>query len=195
MHGARKLQAVERLRGRGDLDGAFMAARDAVMFAVDGHLAARGEPFTGRKFRYSKIKRLSGRDSDLYRRTWELKTLGNRSVETFLEDAATFCQSLGLTSYRGKERLHNPAPAADVKLFRIGTEYFFIKNKTSVYQTDKTGATLWAALDGKTPIGVLAEQMVAKQLLSADAARDYCKTFVELCVANGVCEKRYAPRH
>jgi hypothetical protein len=195
MHGARKLQSVERLRERGDLDGAFMAARDAVMFAVDGHLAAHGEAFTGRKFRYSKIRRLSGRNSELYRRTWELKTLGDKPVEKFLEDAAAYCQSLGMAGYRGKDRPHNPAPAADVKLFRIGTQHVFIKNKTSVFETDAVGAAVWSLLDGKTPLAAVAERAAADKLVPADAAAAYCKAFIELCTANGVCERRYAPRH
>jgi hypothetical protein len=195
MHGARKLQSAERLRDHGDLDGAFMAARDAVMFAVDGHLARNGEAFTGRKFRYSKLQRFGGRGSELYRRTWELKTLGEKPLEKYIEEAAAFCQSLGLTNYRGKERPHNPAPAADVALFRVGLEHFFVKNKTIIYQTDAIGAALWSALDGKTPLGVIADRLAGDGVLAPDTAPAYCKSFVELCIAAGVCEKRYAPRH
>jgi hypothetical protein len=196
MHCARKLNSSLDHIKEGRERHAFVDMREAIMFAVDSYLAANGEGFTSRKFRFSKIKRLGSSESELYKRTWSLRSLGEQSYQQYVQTGDAFIKDLGVHRYLVHEKAYNARKASDVELFEIGDQHYLVKNKTYIYRVDKTSAHIWEHCDGSRT-----ERDLAMLLLRADMdvgkgdADTIVKRFVRDAAKSELLQKQYAPGH
>ncbi|MBI2170218.1 MAG: hypothetical protein HYU28_12085, partial [Actinobacteria bacterium] len=65
-------------------------------YAVDSYVARRGDPPTSPKWRFEKLARTIGIDSEIYEKAWRLKSIGlDRTTEQYLDEVRAFANSAG----------------------------------------------------------------------------------------------------
>jgi hypothetical protein len=168
--------AVKLQEARGSLEAGFaaqalVAAQAAVAYAADAYLAARGEAYPNLKWRYEKIARRFGADSDFYRRVWELKSPGTRGVTAYLDEVYAFCGEIGVTSYRWGIDDLLLSQSSETNLFAIGPRRLLVQNKTLVFELSPLAAFVWRALRRPLTRPELIERLVQGRRLSQGAAR------------------------
>jgi len=171
------LRSVVRLQeARESLDAgyapqALVSAQAAAAHAADSYLASQGEAYPNLKWRYEKIARRFGRDSDLYQRLWALKSPGNRGVTAYLDDVAAFCDEMGMPAYAGwgvdQLRL---TQARDVKRFPIGNRTLLVQNKTLTFELSPAAAQAWQALRQPLTRPQLIDRMVKRWRVDLEEA-------------------------
>jgi hypothetical protein len=171
------LRSVVRLQeARESLDGgyapqALVAAQAAAAYAADSYLASQGEAYPNLKWRYEKIARRFGRESDLYQRLWALKSPGNRGVTDYLADVAAFCDEMGMARYASwgvDDLLLSRAP--DVKRFRIGGRALLVQNRTLTFELSPAADQAWQALRRPLTRPQLIERMAKRWRVDPDEA-------------------------
>jgi hypothetical protein len=180
---ARLLQAWAGLRSvvklqeaRESLDAGFtqqtvVALQHAAAYACDSYLASEGEAYPNLKWRYEKIERRFGRDSELYQRLWALKSPGTRGVTACLKDVASFCDEMGMQAYSA----WTPddlllSQARDARLFPIGRRHLLIQNKTQSFELSAAAAAAWRALRSPMTRPQLVERMGKQWRVSLEEA-------------------------
>ena len=149
-------------RGLGDYSVAFLFSRSAVEWAVDSFLARQGEAFPSRKWRFEKLKRKFGESSEYYSKAWDLNSLGDKDVRTYLKESAEFCKQLGIDRFPpfavGDLR---PLREEQTNMFTVGNESYLIQNKASAYTLDSIGKQMWELMDGSTSIAEIATKLTS----------------------------------
>jgi hypothetical protein len=171
------LRSVVRLQeARESLDAGFapqalVAAQAAAAYATDSYLASQGEAYPNLKWRYEKIARRFGRDSDLYQRLWALKSPGARGVTAYLDDVAAFCNEMGMSAYAswGVDDLLL-LRARDVKRFPIGSRILLVQNKTLTFDLSPPTAQAWQALSRPLTRPQLVERMAKRWKVGREEA-------------------------
>lgn len=193
--------ARTRLNGRqsleaGDLDAAFEAYRDCYQFATDYHLIVHGEAFTSRKYRFSKLARAFGRESAVFQRCWDLKSLGDRTVAEYARLVERLCDDFELKDDFAKEQ---KTPTVKVKKlfrpFRVGSKHYVVENKTNMYPVPADALTLWSYFDGSRNVEELALGLAEREKIDKSTADARVRVAVEALQQIGACARSYAPRH
>ena len=174
------LRSVVRLQeARESLDAGFapqalVSAQAAAAYAVDSYLASEGEAYPNLKWRYEKIERRFGRDSELYRKLWDLKSPGTRGVPAYLDEIGAFCEEMGMAKYAawGVDSLLL-SQARGVRLFPIGQRQLLVQNKTMLFELNAFAVSVWLALRRPLTRPQLVGRMAERwKLDTAEAARD-----------------------
>jgi uncharacterized protein involved in tellurium resistance len=149
LRSAHAMRQARVLLGLGDGRHAYVAAQNACGYAVDSVMAREGEAYPNLKWRFEKVRRRFGVDSDLYQRAWSLKALGDRSIPEYIEAVAAFCRDVGMETYEswGPDDLRL-GQARDARAFRVAGRHYIVQNRTFIYELSVAGRYAWDALDG-----------------------------------------------
>jgi hypothetical protein len=143
----------------------LLCARRALEFALDHLLAKSGEAYPSLKWRFEKLARRFGADSELYAEAWLLKAPGDCAPEGYLRDVAGFCANTGVVNYPlvPSHLVHTPGTA----VFAIGGRQYLVYAKARLFELNATGLWLWNRIDGRackaTIISEFAEQCGAER--------------------------------
>ena len=195
-HTARTRDAARKQLAAGDHEPAFETYRDCFQFAIDHHLAAHGEAFTSRKYRFSKLARAFGRDSEIFQRAWDLKSLGDRDIAGYADEVERLCDDIGIDVDWVKE---SKVPTVKVKKsftpFKIGARHYLVENRTNLLEVPADAVALWSHLDGSSTTEELATGFAEREGIKKQEARARVGRAVEALQKAGVCARSYAPRH
>lgn len=181
-------RAVTPLHRR-DEQAAFLAARSAVEWAVDAFLASRGEAFPSRKWRFEKLERACGRTSDVYRRAWSLKSLGQHDVAAYVRAAQEFCRELGVIEVPGLAAgARTPRRHRSARLFAIDGQPCLIHRRMFVYEIDMVGARIWQLMDGRTCIADIASRLATELGRRVAVTEDHVERFVVALETRGIID-------
>jgi Coenzyme PQQ synthesis protein D (PqqD) len=174
------LRSVMRLQeARESLDAGFapqalVSAQAAAVYAADSYLASEGEAYPNLKWRFEKIERRFGPDSELFRRLWSLKSPGTRGVPAYLDEVAAFCAEMGTDRYEdwNIDSLQL-SQARDVNLFSIGPRNVLVQNKSMLFELNAFAVSVWRALRRPLNRPQLVARMARRWRLSdAEASQD-----------------------
>ena len=183
---------LERARqhfGSGRRDTACFAARAAIEWATDSFLAANGEAFPSRKWRFEKLKRKFGESSPEYTKAWMIKAKGTRDTRKYIEECEKYCVEMGMDEFM------RPAPAAEVimpvhkadaRLFPIGEEYYIVQNRLNIYRVTPPGKFIWEFLDGSKSFRNIAEAYRKEYAVSQKTANLHTTSFLEALREHGL---------
>ena len=149
LNGAHALKQAQSLLAIGDGRHAYVAAQNACGYAVDSCMAREGEAYPNLKWRFEKVRRRFGIESELYERAWSLKALGDRGIPAYIEAVEAFCRDLGMDRYAawGPDELRL-GRARDAQAFRIAGKHYVVQNRSLIYELNTFGRYVWDALDG-----------------------------------------------
>jgi hypothetical protein len=166
-----KLQESRESLDAGYAQQAIVSAQGAAAYACDSYLAAEGEAYPNLKWRYEKIAHRFGRDSELYRRLWALKSPGTRGLTEYLEDVRGFCEEMGMRAYAGwgVDQLLL-SQARDARLFPIGSRNILVQNKTMAFELSAQASAAWRALRRPLTRPQLVERMAKRWRMTIDEA-------------------------
>ena len=174
-------KAQEHFR-TGQLDLSFVAARSAAEWATDSFLAANGEAFPSRKWRFEKLKRKFGECSSEYTRAWLLKSRGTLDTESYIEACTQYCKEIGMYRFRLPETSPDtikPQRESGSRLFQVGEEYYIIRDKFFIYYVNTSGKFIWDLLDGEKSLADLALHFSEEHGTSLTEASRHSSTFVQ----------------
>jgi hypothetical protein len=149
LRSAYALRQARDLLGLGDGRHAYVAAQNACGYALDSCMAAEGEAYPNLKWRFEKVRRRFGVESDLYERAWALKGLGDRRIPDYIEAVAAFCRDVGMERYEawGPDDLRL-GQARDARAFKVAGRHYIVQNRAYIYELNTAGRVVWDALDG-----------------------------------------------
>ncbi len=128
------LQMAREELEAGRKTNAALTVQAALASAVDAYLAAHGEAFPSLKWRFEKLSRLHGRESDLYKQAWALNAAGSGDVEAYLESVAEFGDRLGMGTYADWKLDHVPLQkAGNSSSYEIAGDSYIVQNRRFVY--------------------------------------------------------------
>jgi Coenzyme PQQ synthesis protein D (PqqD) len=169
-----RLQEARESLDAGYAQQALIAAQAAAAYAVDSYLASEGEAYPNLKWRYEKIERRFGRDSELFSKLWALKSPGVRGVPAYLDEVSSFCDDMGMESYAAWAiDLLLLAQARDVRLFPMGARNVLVQNKTMLFELNTFAVWVWQTLRRPLTRPQLVTRVAKRWRLShPEAARD-----------------------
>lgn len=129
-----------------DGDGllATVLARRAFEFGLDSHLALHGEAFPSLKWRYEKLARLAGAESNGYQTAWALKACGERTPAVYVAAVTAWCEGAGVLAFPAVRVPVQPSPGAG--LFEVDGTPYLVRDRAYLYRTDAATAQLWRTL-------------------------------------------------
>lgn len=196
LHTARTKREGRAQLDAGEDEAAFETYRDCYQFATDSHLAKHGEAFTSRKYRFSKLARRFGRDSEVFQRCWGLKSLGNRTIADYVREVEKLCDDFGLKAdIAAEERVQMARARKAFTPFKVGQQHYLVENRTHMVPVPADAIALWPDLDGKTDMDQLAATLAQREKIGADAAGKRVRDALEALEKVGACARSYAPRH
>jgi len=89
-----KLRLMKLLLNQQRPELVYPYAMRAIAHAIDYWTAVGGEGYESNKFRFLKLERLCSRDSEMYKRCWNLHSIGNRNHASYFSDVEVFCREV-----------------------------------------------------------------------------------------------------
>jgi hypothetical protein len=166
------LKQARELLDAGDGRHASVAAQNACGYAVDASMAREGEAYPNLKWRFEKVRRHFGVESELYERAWSLKAPGGRGIPAYVEAVHAFCCDLGMDRYAdwGPDELRL-GQARDAAVFKVAGRHYIVQNRSYVYELNVAGRYVWDALDGAATRPQLIERLTTRFNWREDQAR------------------------
>jgi hypothetical protein len=157
---ARRKAAIDKTRG------AYLSAQLAAWSALDSFLASQGQSYPSFKWRFEKLKRCCRETDPLFKRAWDLKALGSRTVDAYLTDVAAWLDELGLGRFAGWS-LGRVAPRKTdtVSLIRLDGAAYLVANKNAIFELTPGGERVWNWIDGQTDRATLTQRARAASIM------------------------------
>ena len=175
----------------GNNRSAFRSARAACEWAIDSFLAEHGESFPSRKWRFEKIARRFGRTSELYRRAWDMKSLGHRDEAHYLEEATRICRELGIGKLpQLKDETRTPIRSEDTRSFKIREGSYLVRNHQAIYQLTSGSDFTWMSINGEKNEEEISLDYSKKFKLSLDVSMEEVGRIVKMFVKEGLVRWR-----
>jgi hypothetical protein len=176
---AHALKQARALLDAGDGRHASVAAQNACGYAVDSLMAREGEAYPNLKWRFEKVRRRFGVESDLYERAWALKAPGDRGIPAYIEAVGSFCCELAMDRYAawGSDELQL-SQARDAAAFRVAGRHYVVQNRSYVYELNAAGRYVWDALDRTVTRPLLIEKLASRFGWREDQARRELETLL-----------------
>lgn len=187
LRSATELHCTHELWTANRVEAAFLAASDAVAWAVDSFLALHGEAFPSLKWRFEKLQRVFGATSDVYLKAWDLKSLGTREISGYIAEVTQFCEELGMGKFL-VQVFHDIKPRRSplTHLFKVVERYYLVQNKMRIYETNLTGKYIWEHIDGQSSVSEIATKLAQAFNMSAEEARYYVDSFIHDLETRGI---------
>lgn len=139
---------------QGATESASFAFREALMWALDAHLAENHEAYPNLKWRFEKLQRLYGTDSEVYTTAWNLKALGGITHLEYCRLTQEFCWALGAIEGDVVDLSTRVPflPQSSEEFVITGTTYV-VRNKALIYQLDAVEEIVWSKIDNIRTVG------------------------------------------
>ena len=147
---------------------AALTTQSALASALDAYLAAHGEAFPSLKWRFEKLSRLHGRESELYKTAWALNAAGSEDIESYLKRVAEFAEGLGMGAYADWKLDAVPLQKiGSSSSYDIAGDSYIVQNRRFVYSVMPTLREVFDLL-GEAPVKRTSLVRGVQQLDSGD---------------------------
>ena len=154
-----------------DLEAAYFSVQIAIGFAIDSFLAAHGESYPRRKFRFDKIARAFGKSSDIFCKAWKLRSLGKTDFMSYIQDGKQFCSELGMDRFP-KTNIDTLRfrREPNVRMIDVIDHFYLVYKQEYIYNLSAQAGYLWSIIDGKRTKDELASHLAKKFDLESEHA-------------------------
>jgi hypothetical protein len=162
-----RFDEARRKAALGKTRGAYLSAQLAAWAALDSYLASQGQSYPSFKWRYEKLKRLCRETDPFFTRAWDLKALGSRTVESYLDDVAAWLDELNFQRFAGWSigRV-TPRKIDTVSLVRLDGAAYLVANKNALFELTPAGEQVWNWIDGRTDRATLTDRAAAASIMA-----------------------------
>ena len=138
------MRYAEMLAGSNETTAAVLQARTALNYAIDSHLATKGEAYTGFKFRLEKLGRLYGPSSEIVIRAWNLQLIPTEPQEYFASVKA-FCKQMDVEHSEAKAYAVARTPQG--AMFPLNGQHYVLYGASFIYHLNEEAAYVWKQLE------------------------------------------------
>ena len=182
---ATELRKAEVYRAARDRFEESLCLQRAVEWALDSHLAANGEAYPNRKWRFEKLRRRFGTGTPLFRDAWQLKSLPPlQTLSSYRRRCYRLIRSLDVPFEPQKVA---PKRLRRGEIVRVGGRTFLVVPDTAVYLLAPHGAVLWELADGQNTCDDLINRMTSAEASRREAA-DIVFGWLAECRSHGLID-------
>jgi hypothetical protein len=159
-----------------DLDAreALRSIRRGLEFGLDSFLARHGEAFPNQKWRFAKLERAFGVNSELYKEAWSLKSRPHSDPTSYYSDIEGFLARLEVSAEPAKVSYES---LADVEAFKVGGQDYLYARALSLYSLTPLERQVWDIMT--------ASQKTRPEIIEAlQAGIDDAENLLVRCIAS-----------
>ena len=175
LQSVRQLALADDLQKADNILRATLAAKASLEWALDSWLARQNEGFPSRKWRFEKMARTFGANSQIYISAWALKSPGGLQSKLYLERVRSLLADLDVRLDPDFDILAiAPKRQSDVSLFTLRSQSYLLKNNVHLYKIGPITQTIWESISNQAwDKDYIIAKIVKQTDLSDDQARRY----------------------